>query len=91
MDRDTFVNKAKTQLARWSVDLAGLRAELELEDGPNRAKLQKQIDKFTAERQAADALLDRIAKSNDASWTRMSETVQKAWQRLERSFDLVGN
>ncbi len=91
MDRDTFVAKARAQLTNWNADLAGLRAELELADGPNREKLQAQIDKFLAERKAADALLDKISTVNSATWAAMSGKVETAWQALEQKFNLVRN
>ena len=89
MDRDTFVAKARSQLTDWNADFAGLRAELELADGPNREDLQGRIDRFMAERKTADALLDKIGSVNDDTWAAMSTKVQAAWAALEKRFDLV--
>ena len=86
MDKTTFVERAKLQLAEWNADLAGMRVELELADGPVRTDIQDKIDTFMSHRALAEATLDKINNLNAQVWAEKGSGIQTAWARLEQGF-----
>lgn len=86
-DRDAYVEKVKSQLDEWNLEIDNLEARASKASDDVRAQLEKAIEGVRKEYQEARARLDGVRHARGDAWHDLKDGMQKAWADLRQSID----
>jgi chromosome segregation ATPase len=82
-----FTKSAKAQLDKWDTQIAKAEARLQDAEEDARQEIRKQLDEMRSARDEAKEQLEGLQSSGKAALGDVSEGLEEAWARLEKSFD----
>lgn len=86
-DRATYVERVKSRLDEWNVEIETLEARASKASDDARAQLEKTIAEVREDYQEARARLDGVRHARGDAWQDLKDGMQKAWADLRQSID----
>jgi hypothetical protein len=80
--RDAFVNKLKSRIDVWNVEIGKLEARANLVKAEGKVEYAMQIEKLRAQRAEAQQKLDALLHAGEGAWEDLKTGVEKSWEAL---------
>lgn len=84
-NREQFIQKMKTQLDKWGIEIDRLSARAEEAQEDAKLKYRAQIEIITRQREAAKLKLHELQSSSEDAWESVRESMESGWESITKS------
>ncbi len=85
--QDTYIAEAKAQLDRLNAEITKLRAEVDASQSEGKAELARRIEDLKAQRDTAQAELERLRGASGEAWSDLKDGFETARRALADGID----
>ena len=85
--RDEYVEKLKTQLDQWNVEVAKWEAKAQKAQAGARAEYEKQLNVVRHQRDQALEQMKRVQAATGDAWVDLVRGADEAWAKMREAFE----
>jgi uncharacterized coiled-coil DUF342 family protein len=84
--RDVYVEKLKTKLSEWNVEIDKFQAKADAAKEGAKVKYGKHVTELKKKRREVEEKMAGLQKAGDEAWKEVKKGVDTAWQEMSKSF-----